>query len=141
MGFLLPYFHGARKRPTSALCLIPLPIPRVETFPERQGASSFPKLVGFLTRGLSFQQGEGWEQGVGVLCSSCHEHCKPLASGSSSSIHFALRRQGETPSLKSVFSEDRRAGELFFCSGTTHSPCSPQRNPLVLALVQGWCER
>lgn len=36
MGSLLPYFHGARKLPTSALCLILPPIPPVETFPKKQ---------------------------------------------------------------------------------------------------------
>lgn len=36
MGSLLPYFHGARKLPTSALCLIPSPIPLVENSPKRQ---------------------------------------------------------------------------------------------------------
>lgn len=36
MGSLLPYFRGARKLPTSALCLIPPPIPPAATFPTRQ---------------------------------------------------------------------------------------------------------
>lgn len=35
MGPLLPYFRGARKLPTSALCLIPPPIPPAATFPTR----------------------------------------------------------------------------------------------------------
>lgn len=135
MGFLLPYFHGARKQPTSALCLIPLPIPQAETSPKRQGASSFPSCGDFGSGAVS-PAGIGW---IGAGC-GCALHL--LAAHSLHEIlcfrqlqlHLLSKGKGDTQ-LEVLRGHEGRGALLLLrhCA----FPILSRENPSVASAIAG----
>lgn len=96
MGSLLPYFHGAMKLPTSALCLIPPPIPPVETFPKRQEQVISQAGGVFFVSRAPFSPGRLIGAGCGFVpqllaTHSVREQWKSFARGS---LYTACSRKG-----------------------------------------------
>lgn len=142
MGSLLPYFHGARKLPTSALCLILPPIPPAETFPKRQ-QQVISQAVGGFVSSAPFPPGR-WivaEWGFALQLRAARSPREPWKSFAPGSLSPPVLRKRDMQLQLSPLrgcprcAQGRGALALFRHHAFQHTPSSPEGNPTVASIA------